>query len=75
MITKEYDNYLANIQAQRIYKKILKLHEHVNKYPDLIMIEEILKDVSNIRESFDFFCDIIHLMDNPELDVIDPNRS
>ena len=72
MITKEYDNHLANIQAQRIYKKILKLHEQVAKYPELL---PVLEDISNIRESFDFFCDIIHLMDNPELDVIDLNRS
>ena len=72
MITKEYDNHLANIQAQRIYKKILNLHESVASHPELL---PVLEDISEIRESFDFFCDIIHLLDNPELDVIDPNRS
>lgn len=72
MITKEYDNHLANIQAQRIYKKILKLQEDIS---DQIPKEHILKELSDMRDSFDFFCDIIHLLDDPKLDVIDPNRS
>lgn len=71
MITKEYDNHPANIQAQRIYKKILKLQESIKTDPEAVN----LNILSDLRESFDFFCDIIHLMDNPELDVIDPNRS
>ena len=73
MYTKEYNNHLANIQAQRIYKKILKIHEHINN--DINNHIELTNAVSDLRESFDFFCDIIHLMDNPELDVINPNRT
>lgn len=58
-----YDNKVACIQAKRIYKKFFKISEQINSsagYNDLI------DPFNSLLESFDFFIDIIHLMDNPE---------
>lgn len=56
--TRTYDWKLAAIQAKRIYKKLLKLHDNtVNEF----MINP--KEIQDILGSFDFLIDIIHLMD------------
>ena len=55
--TETYDKKIASIQAKRIYKKLLKLHELCAGNPD---IQDKLED---FVQSFDLFIDIIHLLD------------
>lgn len=64
-----YNKHLATLQAQLIYKKLLKLMEkHRDK--DLVITQEDLDDLAG---SFDFFLDIIRLFDgqSPEIRTID----
>lgn len=56
--TRCYDWKLAAIQAKRIYKKLLKLHEEAKELK-VIPPDEIMTAIN----SFDFLIDIIHLMD------------
>ena len=58
--SRSYDWKLAAIQAKRLYKKLLKIHE------DAISCKVEPKQVEDILSSFDFFIDIIHLMDPDE---------
>ena len=55
--TRCYDWKLAAIQAKRIYKKLLSMHE------DAEGVEISKKRVMDVLNSFDFLIDIIHLMD------------
>ena len=68
--TRTYDWKLAAIQAKRIYKKMLKLHE------DSLQLKVIEPSkILDAINSFDFLIDIIHLMDpdekGPKKDDID----
>lgn len=54
---RSYDWKLAAIQAKRIYKKLLKLHEDVEE------TQITRTQVMDVINSFDFLIDIIHLMD------------
>ena len=55
--TGSYDKKIAAIQAKRIYKKFLKLLDKETAEHD---------DIKDLFKSFDFFIDIIHLIENPE---------
>ena len=64
-----YNKHLATLEAQLIYKKLLKLMEkHRDK--DLCITQEDLDDLAG---SFDFFLDIIKLFDGQDkaLSLID----
>lgn len=58
-----YDKKIAGIQAKKIYKKFLKISEQISGNADY---KELIEPFNSVLESFDFFVDIIHLMDNPE---------
>ena len=59
MGTREYDRKLAAIQAKRLYQKMLKMYEYPMDDHTRILLQDL-------RSSFDFFCDIIHLMDDED---------
>ena len=62
MGTREYDRKLAAIQAKRLYQKMLKMYEYPMDDHTRILLQDL-------RSSFDFFCDIIHLMDDEDDDI------
>lgn len=63
-----YDKKIACIQAKRLYKKLLKLHEMTEK--DAVTPRELIREeLESFTDSFDFFIDIIHLMDAQDDDI------
>lgn len=67
MDTREYDVKLARIQAKRILKKILNLcFERTG--------QEVVIELQDIKDSFNFFCDIIHLLDD-DIELINIDRA
>lgn len=64
-----YDNKVACIQANRIYKKLLRLYDMARDHEGITTA-----DINDITESFTFFTDIIHLADYNQLEMIDINK-
>ena len=62
--TRTYDLKLASIQAKRIYSKLLKFY-------DMPIEKAVMDDIRDIIGSFDFFIDILHLLDPVEDDPED----
>lgn len=60
--TRQYDAKIACIQAKRIYKKLLSFYD-MEGVP-----HEVMNKVKDVTSSFDFFIDIIHLLDPQDED-------
>ena len=61
--TRTYEHRLGSIQAKRIYKKLLEVDAKILSGTP-VNREEII----SILDSFDFFLDILHMMDPDEKD-------
>lgn len=61
--TRQYEHRLACIQAKRIYKKLLEVDEKVLSFAPINR-----EEITSILDSFDFFLDILHMMDPDEKD-------
>lgn len=62
--TRTYDWKLAALQARRILKQIINLYESAES--EEITKKELKDQVRKLSDSFDFFIDILHLMDRED---------
>lgn len=61
--TRTYEHRLGSIQAKRIYKKLLEVDAKI-----LSGTPVNREEITSILDSFDFFLDILHMMDPDEKD-------
>lgn len=77
---RTYEHRLGSIQAKRIYKKLLEVDAKI-----LSGTPVYREEITSILDSFDFFLDILHMMDPEEdpdcdkdielINLYGPNRS
>ena len=78
--TRTYEHRLGSIQAKRIYKKLLEVDAQILSGKTVYR-----EEITSILDSFDFFLDILHMMDPEEdpdsekdielINLYGPNRS